>query len=254
MTIHEPLDILAFGAHPDDVELSAGGTLIKASQQGKKTGIIDLTRGELGTRGSAELRDRESAAAGRALGLTIRENLELKDGLPDDEHHVIMSLVAAVRRYRPRTVLANAIFDRHTDHGRAAEFVHRACFLAGLAKIETAEEDGTRQQAHRPKHVLHYIQDRFREPSIVVDITGAEEAKYAAIACYSSQFYVPGADPAEALRVPSASELATPISTPEFMAVVRGRDITMGRFIGVNSGEGFESQTPLGITDLSDLA
>lgn len=247
-----PLDILAFGAHPDDVELSAGGTLVMAARQGKKTGIVDLTRGEMGTRGSAGLRDEEAAAAAEALGLTVRENLRLKDGLPEDEKKAILALVGAIRRHRPRTVLANALHDRHTDHGRAAELVHRACFLAGLARIETAEPDGTSHAAHRPVHVLHYIQDRFREPSIVVDITGAEEAKYAAIACYASQFHVPGAAEGK-VEVPSASDLATPISTPDFMAVVRGRDITMGRYIGVQSGEGFESRTPLGLGDLSHL-
>ena len=246
------LDVLAFGAHPDDVELSAGGTLIKAARQGQRTGIVDLTRGELGTRGSAELRDQEAAAAAKALGLTVRENLGLKDGLPDDEERIILALIGAIRRHRPRTVLANALHDRHTDHGRAAEFVHRACFLAGLARIETHEADGTSQEAYRPKHVLHYIQDRFREPSIVVDITGTEEAKYAAIGCYSSQFHVPGAAEGQ-VGIPTASDLATPISTPDFMAVVRGRDITMGRYIGVASGEGFESQTPLGLDDLAHL-
>ena len=247
-----PIDILAFGAHPDDVELSAGGTLVRAARQGKRTGIVDLTRGELGTRGSAALRAEEASNAAEALGLSVRENLGLKDGLPDDDERVILALIGAIRRHRPRTVLANALHDRHTDHGRAAEFVHRACFLAGLARIETRDADGTPQEAHRPKHVLHYIQDRFREPSIVVDITGAEEAKYAAIACYSSQFHVPGAAEGK-VDIPSASDLATPISTPDFMAVVRGRDITMGRYIGVASGEGFESQTPLGIGDLGDL-
>ena len=251
MTSHKALDVLAFGAHPDDVELSAGGTLIKAGLQGKRTGIIDMTRGELGTRGSAELRAKESAAAAKVLGLSIRENLNLKDGLPENEEKVIMAVIGAIRRHRPRTVLANALFDRHTDHGLAAEFVHRACFLAGLARIETHDLDGTPQAAHRPNQVLHYIQDRFREPSIVMDISGMEEAKYAAIACYSSQFFVPGADPSVSAAVPSASELATPISTPEFMAVVRGRDITMGRLIGVNSGEGFETQSPVGFSDMS---
>jgi len=247
-----PLDILAFGAHPDDVELSAGGTLVMAAMQGKKTGIVDLTRGELGTRGSAELRAKEAAAAAHVLGLEIRENLGLKDGMPEDEENAILALIGALRRHRPRTVLANALHDRHTDHGRAAELVHRACFLAGLARISTADENGSAQKPHRPLHVLHYIQDRFREPTIVVDIAGAEEKKYVAIACYSSQFHVPGAAEGN-IEIPSASDLATPISTPDFMAVVRGRDITMGRYIGVASGEGFESQTPLGLTDLGGL-
>jgi len=252
MADHLPLDILAFGAHPDDVELSAGGTLVKAAMQGKRTGIVDLTRGELGTRGSADLRDQEAAASAKVLGLAVRENLGLKDGLPEDEEKALRALIAALRRHRPRTVLANALHDRHTDHGRAAELVHRACFLAGLARIETTEPDGTAQEAHRPLHVLHYIQDRFREPSIVVDITGAEERKYLAIGCYSSQFHVPGASEGQA-EIPSASDLATPISTPDFMAVVRGRDITMGRYIGVTSGEGFESRTPLGLENLAHL-
>ena len=247
-----PLDILAFGAHPDDVELSAGGTLVRAAAQGKRTGIVDLTRGEMGTRGSVELRAEEAAAAAKVLGLAVRENLGLKDGMPEDEERAILALVGAIRRHRPRTVLANALFDRHTDHGRAAEWVHRACFLAGLARIETQEADGSVHPAHRPQHLLHYIQDRFREPSIVVDITGAEEQKYAAIGCYASQFHVPGAAEGQ-VEVPSASDLATPISTPDFMAVVRGRDLTMGRYIGVASGEGFESRTPLGLSDLADL-
>ncbi len=252
MTEYAPLDILAFGAHPDDVELSAGGTLVKAAEQGKRTGIVDLTRGELGTRGSAETRAVEAAAAAEALGLVVRDNLGLKDGMPEDEEKAILALITAIRKHRPRTVLANALYDRHTDHGRAAELVHRACFLAGLARIETSGSDGTAQNAHRPLHLLHYVQDRFREPSIVVDITGAEVKKYAAIACYSTQFHVPGAAEGR-IEVPSASDLATPISTPDFMAVVRGRDITMGRYIGVASGEGFESRTPLGLSDLSGL-
>lgn len=253
MSEHTPLDILAFGAHPDDVELSAGGTLIQAAMQGKRTGIVDLTRGELGTRGSAELRAIEAAAAAKVLGLSVRENLGLKDGLPEDEDKAIHALIGAIRRHRPRTVLANALHDRHTDHGRAAELVHRACFLAGLARITTTDSDGAEHEPHRPVHVLHYIQDRFREPSIVVDISGAEVKKYAAIACYSSQFHVPGASEGR-IEIPSASDLATPISTPDFMAVVRGRDLTMGRYIGVSSGEGFESRTPLGVTDLGDLS
>ncbi len=252
MADQAPLDILAFGAHPDDVELSAGGTLVKAALQGKRTGIVDLTRGELGTRGSAELRATEAAASAQILGLVVRENLAMKDGLPEDEEKAIMVLIGAIRRHRPTTVLANALHDRHTDHGRAAELVHRACFLSGLARIETLSKDGAPQGPHRPRQILHYIQDRFREPSIVVDITGAEERKYAAIACYASQFHIPGT--AEGgVRIPSASDLATPISTPEFMAVVRGRDITMGRYIGVVSGEGFESQSPLGLNDLDAL-
>ena len=133
------LDVLAIGAHPDDVELSAGGTLVKAAEQGKRTGIVDLTRGELGTRGSAETRAVEAAAAAEALGLVVRDNLGLKDGMPEDEEKAILALITAIRKHRPRTVLANALYDRHTDHGRAAELVHRACFLAGLARIETSE-------------------------------------------------------------------------------------------------------------------
>ena len=172
----------------------------------------------------------------RRWGLTVRENLRLKDGLPEDEEKAILELVGAIRRHRPRTVLANALYDRHTDHGRAAELVHRACFLAGLARIETTEPDGTAHAAHRPAHVLHYIQDRFREPSIVVDITGAEHAKYAAIACYSSQVHVPGAAEGQ-VEVPSASDLATPISTPDHGRGPRPRH-HHGGYIGVLSGEG----------------
>jgi bacillithiol biosynthesis deacetylase BshB1 len=249
------LDILAFGAHPDDVELSAGGTLIIAARQGKRTGVVDLTRGELGTRGTAETRATEAAAAAKILGLAVRENLGLRDGLPEDEERALMGIVKALRKYRPQIVLANALGDRHPDHGRAASLVQRAVFLSGLVRIETSI-DGQAQMPHRPRHLLHYIQDRFRTPDVVVDISGAQQDKFAAIGAYVTQFHQAeareaGASEAEATE--AGAQEQTPISTPEFLEILRGRDLMMGRSIGVLHGEGFESAVPIGIENLDAL-
>jgi bacillithiol biosynthesis deacetylase BshB1 len=249
------LDILAFGAHPDDVELSAGGTLIMAARQGKRTGVVDLTRGELGTRGTAETRATEAAAAAKILGLAVRENLGLRDGLPEDEERALMGIVKALRKYRPQIVLANALGDRHPDHGRAASLVQRAVFLSGLVRIETSI-DGQAQMPHRPRHLLHYIQDRFRTPDVVVDISGAQQDKFAAIGAYVTQFHQAeareaGASEAEATE--AGAQEQTPISTPEFLEILRGRDLMMGRSIGVLHGEGFESAVPIGIENLDAL-
>lgn len=241
------LDILAFGAHPDDVELSAGGTLIMAARQGKRTGVVDLTRGELGSRGTAQTRATEAAAAAKILGLAVRENLGLRDGLPEDEERALMGIVKALRKYQPRVVLANALEDRHPDHGRAASLVQRAVFLSGLVRIETSI-DGQAQTPHRPRHLLHYIQDRFRTPDVVVDISGAQQDKFAAIGAYATQFHQ-----AEAGATEDGDEVQTPISTPEFLEILRGRDLMMGRSIGVLHGEGFESAVPIGIENLDAL-
>jgi len=240
-----PLDILAFGAHPDDVELSAGGTMWLAAQRGQRTGIVDLTAGELGSRGSAALRAEESAAAAQVLGLAVRENLGLRDGLPENEDRALLAIVRALRLYQPRVVLANALEDRHPDHGRAAAWVERAVFLSGLVRVETAGEDGSPQKPHRPRHVLHYIQDWPRTPDLVVDITGAQAAKFEAIAAYGSQFFSKDQEGKE--------QADTPISSPEFLEILRGRDLMMGRMIGVLHGEGFESKTPIGIGGFSAL-
>jgi bacillithiol biosynthesis deacetylase BshB1 len=244
------LDILAFGAHPDDVELSAGGTLIIAARQGKRTGVVDLTRGELGTRGTAETRATEAAAAAKILGLAVRENLGLRDGLPEDEERALMGIVKALRKYRPQIVLANALGDRHPDHGRAASLVQRAVFLSGLVRIETSI-DGQAQMPHRPRHLLHYIQDRFRTPDVVVDISGAQQDKFAAIGAYVTQFHQ--AEAREAGATEAWAQEQTPISTPEFLEILRGRDLMMGRSIGVLHGEGFESAVPIGIENLDAL-
>jgi bacillithiol biosynthesis deacetylase BshB1 len=248
------LDILAFGAHPDDVELSAGGTLIMAARQGKRTGVVDLTRGELGSRGTAQTRATEAAAAAKILGLAVRENLGLRDGLPEDEERALMGIVKALRKYQPRVVLANALEDRHPDHGRAASLVQRAVFLSGLVRIETSI-DGQAQTPHRPRHLLHYIQDRFRTPDVVVDISGAQQDKFAAIGAYATQFHQAEATEAGATEDgdEDGDEVQTPISTPEFLEILRGRDLTMGRSIGVLHGEGFESAVPIGIENLDAL-
>lgn len=250
----QTLDLLAFGAHPDDVELSAGGTMIMAARQGKRTGIVDLTRGELGSRGTIETRAAEATAAAKILGLAVRENLGLRDGLPEDEERALMALVTALRKHRPQIVLANALEDRHPDHGRAAAWVERAVFLSGLVRVETAL-DGVPQAPHRPRHLLHYIQDRYRTPQLVVDITGAHKQKFAAITAYTTQFHQPDAlndTPGNAGKNTEA-EPPTPISTPEFLEIIRGRDLIMGRSIGVLHGEGFESTSPIGISNLDGL-
>jgi len=231
-------DLVAFGAHPDDVELSAGGTVARAVAAGRRVALVDLTRGELGTRGSAELRAEEAAAAAKVLGVAHREQCGLPDGLFGEDEAALRRVVEAVRRLRPAVVLANALDDRHPDHGRGASLVERACFLAGLPRFQPG------LLPWRPRLVLHYIQDRFRVPAIVVDITGFERTKYAAIAAYGSQFYTPEA---------SDAAPPTPISSPEFLENLHGKDAVMGRYIGVRSGEGFESSRPLGVADFDAL-
>lgn len=231
------LDIVAFGAHPDDVELSAGGTLAKEVKAGKKVGIVDLTKGQLGTRGSVQLRAEEAQKAQEILGVQHRENLGMEDGWFEVDQAHLMRVIEALRRLRPQVVLANARADRHPDHGRAAELVQRACFLSGLARIETPG-----LEPWRPKAVYHYIQDRDRTPDFVVDITGFEEFKMQAVLAYSSQFHQP-----------DATGPQTPISSPEFLDHLRGRMQTIGRPAGFAYAEGFESVRVLGIQDLFDL-
>jgi N-acetylglucosamine malate deacetylase 1 len=230
-------DILAFGAHPDDIELSASGTIAMAISQSKKVAIVDLTRGELGTRGNADLRDKEAAAAANVLGITKRVNLNLGDGFFEINQHSLIKVVEQIRYFKPKIILANAIRDRHPDHGRGSELVSRAAFLSGLIKIET-KLDGKVQDVWRPTAVYHYIQDNFIEPSFVVDISGFEEIKMRSIGCYSSQFYNP-----------DSKEPETAISSPEFMAHIRARMTQMGRYINAKSGEGFTVDRPLGIAN-----
>ena len=232
------IDILAFAAHPDDVELSCAGTLIKHIAAGYKAGIIDLTRGELGTRGTTEIRKAEAEIASSILGISVRENLGLKDGLFEITESNKLKVVETIREYQPTIVLATAVYDRHPDHGRAANLVADACFLAGLSKIKT-DRNGKSQNAWRPKAVYHYIQDRQMKPDLIVDITDFMEQRLLAIKAYASQFYNP-----------ESSEPETAISTGQFMELLRLRAMENGRYIGVEYGEGFVVQRPVGADDL----
>jgi bacillithiol biosynthesis deacetylase BshB1 len=236
------LDILAFASHPDDVELSCSGTLLKHIALGYKAGIIDLTMGELGSRGSAEIRKKESESSSAVLGIHARENLEMKDGFfKNDEEHQ-RQVIAAIRKYKPEIVLCNAVQDRHTDHGRGAELVANACFLSGLRKIETRDAEGNLQEYWRPKAVYHYIQDHYIHPDIVVDITHEWEKKMEAIRSFKSQFYDP-----------SSNEPLTPISGQDYFDFLSSRARDYGRIIKVKYGEGFTVSRAPGVEDLMKL-
>jgi N-acetylglucosamine malate deacetylase 1 len=235
------LDILAIGVHPDDVELACGGTLLKQSSLGYKTGILDLTQGELGTRGSAPLRLKEAQDAARILGVSVRENLGMKDGFfaNDKEHQ--LEIIRILRKYRPDVVFCNAVKDRHPDHGRSAQLVADACFLSGLAKIET-ELDGQKQVAWRPKVVYHYIQAYYIEPDFVVDISEFHQQKMEAIFTYKSQFYNP-----------DSNEADTFISSPEFLDFLKARNVDFGVVAGVKYAEGFTTHRPPAVNDVMQL-
>jgi bacillithiol biosynthesis deacetylase BshB1 len=235
------LDILAFGAHPDDVELGCAGTILKEIALGKTVGIVDLTRGELGTRGSAELRDQEAAASAQILGVSVRENLGFRDGFfVNDEAHQL-EVIKMIRKYQPEIVLCNAIDDRHIDHGKGSQLVSEACFLSGLMKIET-QLDGQAQQAWRPKLVYHYIQWKDNKPDFVVDITGFTDKKVASILAYRSQFYDP-----------NSSEPESPISSKNFLESLNYRSRDFGRLVGVDHAEGFTVERYLAVNSLGDL-
>ncbi|MEM0543512.1 bacillithiol biosynthesis deacetylase BshB1 [Flavobacterium sp. j3] len=235
------LDILAFGAHPDDVELGCSGTLAKEVSLGKKVGIIDLTRGELGTRGSVEIRDAEARLAAEILGISIRENLNMRDGFfVNDEAHQ-MKIIEMIRKYQPEIVICNAIQDRHVDHGKGSKLVSDACFLSGLSKIETIY-DGILQESWRPKVVYHYIQWATIKPDFVVDITGFMDIKVKSILAYSSQFYNE-----------NSNEPVTPIATKNFLESVHYRSQDFGRLVGVDYAEGFTTERYLAVNRLSDL-
>jgi bacillithiol biosynthesis deacetylase BshB1 len=235
------LDILAFAAHPDDVELSASGTLLKYIAEGKKVGIIDLTRGELGSRGTATTRTLEAENAGKLMGLSVRENLDLADGFFDDSFDTKMRIIQQIRKYQPDIVLANAMSDRHPDHGRAGKIVADASFLAGLVKIQSAEDD-IPQAPFRPQLLLHYIQDHYLKPDIVIDVSDFMEQKIEVIKAFSTQFYDPNFDGPE-----------TPISGEDFFDFIKGRMMTLGRPIGAKYAEGFTCDRILGVDDLFDL-
>jgi N-acetylglucosamine malate deacetylase 1 len=238
------LDILAIAVHPDDVELGCSGTLLMEKAHGKRTGVVDLTRGELGTRGTPELRAEESARAADILQLDVRENLGMADGFfrNDEEHQRL--LIRAIRKYRPEIVLANALADRHPDHGRAGYLISDACFLSGLRKIGTVDDDGSAQERWRPKYVFHFIQDRYANPSFVYDITPVFDKKVQSIKAYSSQFHS-----TEYVK----DEPHTYISTPDFLNSIISRHQMFGKMIGVQYAEGFITEKMIGIRDFDDL-
>jgi len=236
------LDILAFGVHPDDVELSCSGTILASIHQGKKVGIVDLTRGELGTRGSAEIRDREAADAAKILGVHHRENLRMADGFFTHSEENLRKIIVVLRKFRPSVILANAVEDSHPDHGRSAKLVADAAFLAGLQKIETVDENGNPQQAFRSTQVFHYIQDRVLTPDFVFDVTPFYEKKMESIRAYTTQFYSA-----------ESNEPSTYISSPQFLETVKGRDMMMGKKIGVLYGEGFITEKTVGILDFNHI-
>lgn len=234
-------DVLAFGAHPDDVEISAAGTLLAHLFLGKVAGIIDLTLGELGTRGTPELRKAESDEAAKILGVHYRENLEMKDGFFNNDAPGQMEIIKRIRKYQPEIVLCNAVEDRHPDHGRASRLVSDACFLSGLSKIETQYE-GALQIAWRPKAIYHYTQDRYIKPNLLVDISAFMQKKEEALRAYSSQFYNS-----------NSKEPETYISTPEFFQSIRHRNAEFGRQINVKYAEPFTVERFIGVKNLFDL-
>jgi bacillithiol biosynthesis deacetylase BshB1 len=232
------VDILAFGAHPDDVELGCSGTLIAAKAQGKITAVVDITRGELGTRGTAETRDCEAANAAKIMRVHARENLRMPDGFFHDDEKNVTKVIEVIRKYQPEIVLCNAPEDRHPDHGRSAKLVSDAAFLAGLRKIKTSL-DNEEQKEWRPSYVFHYIQDRYLKPDFLFDVSDYYEQKVKAILCYKTQFSIEeNADD---------SEPKTYISTPDFLDVIRSRAFMLGRRIGVKYAEGYLSAKMIGI-------
>ena len=236
------LDILAFGAHPDDVELGAGGSLSKAVATGSKVGIIDLTRGELGTRGTPELRAQEADKAGKIMGISNRENLGLADGFFENSKANQFKIIEKIRQYQPDIVFCNAIEDRHIDHARGSELVSNACFLSGLVKIDTYDTEGNPQMPWRPKQVLHYIQWQEIEPQLCLDISGYLDIKMQAVEAYASQFFNPSSGAPE-----------TPISSKNFLDSVAYRAKNLGRLIGVEAAEGFTVEKLVAIDSATDL-
>jgi bacillithiol biosynthesis deacetylase BshB1 len=237
------LDILAIGAHPDDVELSCSGTLINEIKQGKKVGIVDLTQGELGTRGTVETRYTEAANAAMIMGVQVRENLKMRDGFfQNDEAHQL-KLITAIRKYQPSIVIGNVLHDRHPDHGKGGKLIADSCFLSGLAKIETLDEAGNKQERWRPSYVLHYIQDWYHEPDLLIDISDVFDQRMQAIAAYTTQFKA--AD--------NSAEPQTYISTPDFFDSIVARARMFGKRIGVKYAEGFICEKKIGIRGLDAL-
>lgn len=236
------LDILGISVHPDDIELSCSGTIFKHIAQGKKVGIVDLTRGELGTRGSAAIRTEEAKKAAEVMGLSVRENLDMADGFFQHTQENLIKIARVIRQYQPDIVLANALSDRHPDHGRASKLTADACFISGLVKVEISDDDGQLLERWRPKAVYHYIQDHNLHPDFVVDVTGYMDQKIESIMAYKSQFFDP-----------NSKELATPISSAGFIEFVKAKSRVYGRTIGAEYGEGFNVARPIGVNNLFDL-
>jgi len=231
------LDILAFGVHPDDIELSCSGTLLIEKKNGKKVGIIDLTRGELGTRGTAETRKEEAENSAQILGVEVRENLEMADGFFKNDEENQRKIIAVLRKYRPEIIFCNAPDDRHPDHGRAAKLVADASFLSGLRKIETLDGEKP-QEIWKPKYIFNYIQDMYINPSFVIDISEVIEKKLESIRSFKTQFFIPGEND---------NEPQTYISSPEFLDSIINRSKMFGKMIGVKHAEGFISKKMIGI-------
>lgn len=234
------LDILVIAVHPDDAELGCSGTIMKHIADGKIVGIVDLTRGELGTRGTAETRDEEAKHSAQIMGLHVRENLRMRDGFfKNDESHQLQ-IIQVIRKYTPEIILCNALHDRHPDHGRASDLVNDAVFLSGLPKIKT-EVNGQNQKAHRPKLLLQYIQDRYIQPDIVIDITKYWDRKMECTNAFKTQFYNPEL---------ADKEEQTYISSPEFLKILEARAREFGKNIGCTYAEGFTCKRLLGVESL----
>ena len=229
------VDILAFGVHPDDVELGCSGTLIASAAQGKKIAVVDLTRGELGTRGTAETRDAEAANAAKAMNIYARENLQMADGFFQNDETNVRKVITAIRKYQPEIILCNAPEDRHPDHGRSSKLVSDAAFLSGLRRIETTDNNEP-QKEWRPHYVFHYIQDRYLKPDFLFDISDEYEQKIKAILCYTTQF-----------NSTDNSEPQTYISNPDFLDVIKARALMFGKRIGVKYAEGYLTTKMIGV-------
>ena len=238
------LDLLAIGVHPDDIELSCAGTLLIEKNNGKKVGVVDLTQGELGTRGTPETRKEEAEKSAIILGLDIRENLEMADGFFRNDETNQRKIITVLRKYRPEIILCNAPDDRHPDHGRSAQLVTDAAFLSGLMKIETTDEKGKNQEAWRPKYVFNYIQDLYFKPDFVIDVSNVFDKKIEAIEAFTTQFYNPNSND----KAPQ-----TYISSPEFLESVINRAKMYGKMIGVKYAEGFISKKMIGVKTLDAL-
>ena len=238
------LDILAIGVHPDDVELGCSGTIINEIKRGKKVGIVDLTQGELGTRGTVDTRYQEAANAAMIMGVHVRENLKMRDGFFSNDEENKLKLIGAIRKYQPGIVIGNILHDRHPDHGRAGNMIAECCFLSGLSKIETTDEEGKKQQRWRPSNVFHYIQDWYHEPNLLIDISDSFEQRMKAIEAYTTQFHTGGKN---------GDEPQTYISTPDFLESIVARARMFGKRIGVKYAEGFISEKSIGIRDLDSL-